>query len=58
MPKTKNSSDKMLPPVSIESRTSDSKSGTLLSELIWHRRFLFMHHLHNLESIEHDVLKG
>ena len=34
--KTKNSSDKMLHPVRIEPGTSDSKSGYLLSELIWH----------------------
>ena len=32
---TKNSSNKMLPPVRIEPGTSDSKSNTLLSELIW-----------------------
>ena len=34
--KTKNSSDKMLPSVGIESKTYDSKSNTLLSELTWH----------------------
>ena len=34
--KTKNSSNKMLPLVRIEPRTSDSKSNTLLSELTWH----------------------
>ena len=34
--KLKNSSDKMLPLVRIESGTSDSKSKTLLSKLTWH----------------------
>ena len=36
--KTKNSSNKMLPPLPMrtEARNSDSKSNTLLSELTWH----------------------
>ena len=49
--KTKNSSNKMLPPVRTELGTSDSKSDTLLSELTWHvllreslNCLLFMHH--------------
>ena len=34
--KTNNSSDKFLPPMRIKPGISDSKSNTLLSELIWH----------------------
>ena len=48
--KIKKSSNKMIPSVSIEPLTSDSKSNTLLSEAIWHVylgiiKLLFMHHL-------------
>ena len=68
--KTKNSSNKMLPPVRIEHGTSDFKSDTLLSELTWHvllrwslKCVLFMYHftiwtqMNHLESIEHDYVR-
>ena len=65
LPENKNSSNKMLPPVGI-----DSKSNTVLSELFWYLllrrsrcKFLFKHHLifglgMDMESTEHDYIRN